>query len=378
MKSRLYFLKAVLAGILIFFLVSCGQDAGSGKLSEQFSALKPYQAQKASFRLLGQIPDNGDISIKLHNDQKEEIEAMLATSGDIDFTIDEVNANEIYFLVISGVHEKKEYWAQEIPLFVKDGTEFELVANVNADVAIAGVPYQLKIVGGGEEQQFLEEWNSAVYNQVIPSDEAGILLPAFKNFNQEFIEKNQLLISTFYLISQEQNYREHLEAYSDLYLRSSAEVQNSKYGVDFANHVHRITHAPNKIDFSKTLTARSSRLLPFEPEAFAEKEYLVLYIWASWEPKALAEIEEVERLVGAHENAELLYFSLDTRMSDWKPLTDQMGLKNSYMVRAESRQASIDQLYLTQLPRIIIVRPDGQIVEQDLNIAQLEAVLASL
>src|SRR5690606_34482894 len=128
-----------------------------------------------------------------------------------------------------------------------------------------------------------------------------------------------------------------------------------------------ITHAATEIDFSEILTARSSRLLPFQPETFADKEYLVLYIWASWEPKAAAPLEAVTQVVGGYENVALLYFSLDTRMSDWKPLTDNMELENSYMVRAETRQASIDQLYLTELPRIMIVKPDGQIVEQDLN-----------
>ncbi|HLW51076.1 MAG TPA: hypothetical protein VKZ78_08885, partial [Sphingobacteriaceae bacterium] len=96
------------------------------------------------------------------------------------------------------------------------------------------------------------------------------------------------------------------------------------------------------------------------------------------DPKAVAQLEEVAGAVRDHENAALLHFSLDTRMSDWKPLSDQMGLENSYMVRAETRQASIDQLYLTALPRIIVVRPNGQIVEHELSIEQLREVLANL
>lgn len=376
MKSKPYFLKSILAGIFAFLLVSCGQNSGSENLKTHFSVLKPYQSEEASFRLFGQMPGNGDVSIFLTDDRNVQLKSFVAISGSLDISLEDVNANEIYFLKISGMNENTGYWTQEVPLFVTDGAEFELIADTES--VNPGDPHYIKVSGGDEEQQFLEEWKFAVYNQVIPLNEEGNQFAAYKDFNQEFIEKGRSLISTFYLISLQKNYRDHLDAYSDLYLQSAPEVQNSKYGVDFANHVHRITHAPTKIDFSKILTARNSRLLPFEPGAFAEKEYLVLYIWASWDPKAVAQLEEVAGVVRDHENAALLHFSLDTRMSDWKPLSDQMGLENSYMVRAETRQASIDQLYLTALPRIIVVRPNGQIVEHELSIEQLREVLANL
>lgn len=362
--------------MIVFFLASCGQDAGSDGLSAHFSTLKPYQPEQASFRLVGQMPGNGDVSIILSNDKKDYIQSIMALSGSLDVVVEEVNDNEIYFLTISGMNENTGYWTQQIPLFVADGAEIELILDTESD--IPGDPHQIRVVGGGEEQQFLEDWNSKIYSQVIPLNEDGKSFAEYKNFSQEFIDKGQALMSTFYLISLQRNYSDHLEAYSDLYLQSAPDVQNSKYGVDFANHAHRITHAPNKIDFSKILTARNSRLLPFEPEAFAEKEYLVLYIWASWEPKAVAQLEEVASVVSDHGNAALLHFSLDTRMSDWKPLSDQMGIENSYMVRAETRQASIDQLYLTTLPRIIVVRSNGEIVKHELSIEQLSEVLTDL
>lgn len=362
--------------MFVFFLASCGQDSGADKLKTHFSALKPYYPEQASFRLFGQMPGNGDISIVLSNDKKGYVQSIVAISGSVDMVVEEVNANEIYFLTISGMNENTGYWVQEVPLFVTDGAEFELIADAEPDVP--GDPHQIRTVGGGEEQQFLEDWNSSIYSQVIPLNADGQSFAEYKNFSQDFIEMNKPLISTFFLISLQQNYKDHLEGYSNLYLQSPPEVQNSKYGVDFANHAHRINYALSKVDFSKILTARNSRLLPFEPGAFAEKEYLVLYIWASWDPKAVAQLEEVAGVVRDHENAALLHFSLDTRMSDWKPLSDQMGLENSYMVRAETRQASIDQLYLTALPRIIVVRPNGQIVEHELSIEQLRGVLANL
>lgn len=376
MKARFYFLKTIFAGIIAVSLLSCGQEKDADQIGTHFSALKPYQAAQTSFKLSAQLPGNGDISIYLSNDNKEHVETFMAIAGSLNVEVTEVNANEVYFLSVSGMNEKTGYWMQEVPLFVTDGAEFELVADTES--ANTGEPHVLKVEGGGEEQDFLEEWHSAAYNQVISLNEAGDQLGEIKNFNQEYIDKKQSLISTFYLISKERNHRAHMEAYTDFYLQSPAEVQNSKYGVDFANHMHRITHAATKIDFSEILTARSSRLLPFQPETFADKEYLVLYIWASWEPKAVAQLETVAQVVGGNDRAVLLYFSLDTRMSDWKPLTDNMELENSYMVRAETRQASIDQLYLTELPRIMIVKPDGQIVEQDLNVEQLDEVLAAL
>lgn len=362
--------------MFVFFLTSCGQDSDTQKLSAYFSALKPYYPEQTSIRLFGQMPGNGDINIFLADDRKVQFKTFVAISGSLDVVVEELNVNEIYILTVTGNNDETGYWSQKVPLFVTDRAEFELVADV--DAAVSGDPHYIRVSGGDEEQQFLEEWNFAVHNQAIPLNEEGNQFEAYHDFNQEFIDKGRSLISTFYLISLQRNYRDHLDAYSDLYIQSAAEVQNSKYGVDFANHAHRITHAPAKIDFSTILTARNSRLLPFEPEAFAEKEYLVLYIWASWEPRAVAQLQELANVVGEHENAALLHFSLDTRMSDWKPLSDQMGLENSYMVRAETRQASIDQLYLTTLPRIIVVRPDGQIVEHELSIDQLREVLANL
>lgn len=380
MKLRNYSLKTALFGALVFLFFSCGQNSdkdSTGELKETFGSLTAYQAQPASFRIFSQIPGNGDISIAVKADNRRDfITQLAALSGHLDATIDDLQANEICFLEISGMNDQTGYWRQVLPLFVVDGAEFELVAD--APPAGSTEPHQLRIKGGGEEQQFLEEWSWSLYNQAIPLSDDASSFEEYDNLNQEYIEKAKPLISTFYLISRERNHRDHLDEYSKLFLQAPEAVKNSKYAVDLANHIHRITHAPTTIDFSRILTARTSRVLPFEPGAFADKEYLVLYIWASWEPQAVAHLADLEKVVSSHDNVALLYFSLDTRMSDWKPLTDKMELENSYMVRAETRQASIDELYLTQLPRIMIVRPDGQIVEHDLTFEQLEKTLAAL
>lgn len=376
MKSLHIFKKLVVITVLGLILVACGgqQDQVNSNITAMFGSLRGYVGKATNITLRSNIPDNGNINIVLKDDKRRDIQTLIATNGQLETTIENLNVNEVYFVSVSGTNPESGYWVQVVPLFVLENGNFEIVAS--KENVVGNDPHVIKIQGGGEEQEFLETWNYAYGNEIVTFGEDGNFTE--RSITQEYIDQKKPLISTFYLITRMQNVKEKLNAYAQLYSEVPAHVQNSKYGVDIANHIHRISHAPSKIDFTKILTARTSRLLPFNVSDYADKNYLVLFIWATWEPTAVNQLEQVQEIVKQHSNAELLLFSLDSRMSDWKPFSDQRNLENSYMVRAETRQASIDLLYLTELPRILIVKPDGTVVEHEVEVTRLNEILGGL
>lgn len=375
MKSVYIFKKLGVFIVLGLILVSCGgqQDQVNSNITAKFGSLRGYVAKGTNITLRSNISDNGDITIVIKDDKNRDIQTLIASNGQLETTVENLNLNEVYYLSVSGTHPESGYWAQSVPLFVSENGAFEIIASTEDE---HNDPHLVKIQGGGEEQAFLQAWNYAYGNEIVLLDKDGNLTE--RSITQEYIDQKKPLVSTFFLITRLKNVKEKLNEYAQLYTESPADVQNSKYGVDIANHIHRISHAPSKIDFTKILTARTSRLLPFNVSDYADKNYLVLFIWATWDPTAVNQLEQVQEIVKKHSKAELLLFSLDTRMSDWKPFSDQRKLENSYMVRAETRQASIDLLYLTELPRILIVKPDGTIVEHEVEIDRLDEILSGL
>ncbi len=362
--------------VMCLMLISCGEEKKGANLAEQFSALKPYKLVTTSINMRVNIPDNGDVTVIVKDEDWKEVNKLVATGGQLETQLTGLNANEVYFLDVSGTHSSTGNWAQTVPLLVTENGNFEVVAVV--DQPYHQDPHSVKILGGGEEQEFLERWNDKYANAIVNLSDEGEFVNPHRNVNQEFINEKKPFIGTFFLIHEQKNVKEHLEEYAQLYLSAPPAVQQSKYGLDVYNQIYRITNAPKQIDFTKILTARTSRLLPFEIKDYTNSEFLVLYIWATWDPVSSSQLDAVQDIVQKYSHADLLYFSLDTRMSDWKPVSDDRKFEHSFMVRAETRQASIDLLYLTELPRILIVQPDGTVVENEVDITRLDEVLANL
>lgn len=366
---------------LLFMFAGCGQNEDSSA-DGQVSELQQYTPQNGTVHLMGNIENAGDIGfILMAANLKDTLQTFTAPQGELAYQIEGLAVNEIYMLEISGVNVDDRganiNWWYTLPIFLENGAELSLSPKPIAGADDYSTPYSFTIEGSGEEQQFLESWYRDY--SVVDMQESN---RAARNarINQEYINRESPLISTLFLISQQTDHRSNMDSYMQVYDKAPEHVKNSRYGIDLANRIYRINNYTTEIDMEELLAARTSQLYAFTPANHRDKSHWLLVFWASWDPTATIQVPTIHDLVQATGNTdiEVLYFSLDTRMSQWKPTTDEMQLPNSYMLRAEVRQQAIDQLYLTELPRYMIITPDGKVVENDLTYDELEAVIKAL
>lgn len=389
----------ILCILLLFF--SCANEAK--KQSETTVAKEAlYTPQTAEFNLKGSVANTSAITISLYNDaQSQELAKTTTTGGSFQLSAPNLAKNEVYFLHLQG----KTYipgldsidWIEKVPVFFADNTELSLV----------GSPYdgmeslskmRFHIEANGAEQQFLNEWQSVVdaktaeiENQITSTYALGggaakqsgkreNMETALNDISESFIALQKPLVSTLFLVSQRTDHRSKRGQYKEIYAQADDAVQQSKYGVDLFNRITRINNSIAKIDMDQMLVATDSKMLPFKIDNYEQKEYLVFSYWASWEAASIANLELVKSIVDSVNNEKigLIHLSLDDRYSVWKDLNDENKLEGSYMLRGEAKQKMIDSLYLSELPRYMVVKPDGTIVNSDVELGSLHAELSLL
>ncbi|HZH54546.1 MAG TPA: thioredoxin family protein [Sphingobacteriaceae bacterium] len=368
-----------LLGILILLLSACGQNEKSG--STELS-LQQYVPQTGSARITGSFEDMGDLNFILFGDnQRDTLQTFTAPGGQLDHSLSELPVNEVYFLEVEGARADDRgvdiKWWYTFPIFLEDGTELTLGQRDNPNTDVYVTPYHFYVDNAGEEQQFLEEWHADHhYDDQIETRTAQQIA----EINQDYISKADPGIGNLYLIYRQTDHRSNMDRYQSVYEDAPEQAQKSKYGIDLANRIYRIQNHTQEIDVAKLLASRTSQLHPFNPDLYSDKSYLLLVFWASWEPTAASQIPTIADVISesGKTDVEAIYLSLDTKMSLWKPMTDDMNLDNSFLLRAENRQQAIDELYLTELPRYMIITPDGKIIENDLAFEDLEATIAGL
>lgn len=361
----------------LLLLMACG---GSDNVQKGTQELQQYAPQVGTVHLHGNFADAGDLEFTLLSpSRKDTISTFQAAGGELDQQLEGIPTNEVYMLEIGGQNIDDRgaalNWWYTLPLFLEDGAELQLQAEPIADAEVWDNPFNFSVEGAGAEQSFLESWYSA-YSRT--GEQGGALRSA--QIDQEHIQKGEPLISTMFLISQQSDHRSKIDQYQALYDQAPDHVKQSKYGVDLANRIYRIHNPTDAIDVEKLFASRTSRLLPFKISDYSDKKHLLVVFWASWEAAAATEIPAARELVeqANKEDLEILYFSLDTKVSDWKPITDDWNLENSFMIRVEARQEAINQLYLTELPRYMVITPEGQVLEHDVPFENLESVIQSL
>lgn len=391
----------ILSALIAVLAWSCGSGSNSNKKD---ATLQNYQAKPASTHLRGYIDGVEELHFVLFNDRRTDTMVVFSVAGGaVDVILEKIPANEIYFLEIRGKAEGYEdqgvYWREVVPMYARDGSELELVA-VDDEEGASLSNRRFHLEGGGEEQDFLEAWHRAITEKMEELDDEVTLeytigssrevrsnrqaaesrRQARERINQEFIGQGKPLVATLFLISQGNDHRSKVDEYSEIYDKASAEVQQTKYGIDLNNRLIRITQFNPQLDFENLLSARTAQLANFDHAAYADREYLVITFWSSRFPQALEELPAVEKMIPETRTNEIsvIHFSLDAKMSAWKAASEEIGLSNSYLLRAEVRQDAIDELYLTELPRYMIVKSDGTVIENDVPFEDLEEVITSL
>lgn len=369
-------LKISAYSMFVLLFMACGGSDSNQKSTQE---LQHYEPQIGNVHLRGSFADAGDLEFTLLSpNRKDTVSSFRAPAGELDQRLEGIMTDEVYMLEIAGQNMDDRgaalKWWYTLPVFLEDGAELQLVAEPIADAQPWDNPFDFSVEGAGAEQSFLQSWYGA-YNRT--ADQGGISHSA--QIDQEFIQKGEPLVSTMFLISEQRDHRSKVDQYQAIYDQAPDHVKQSKYGVDLANRIYRIHNPTSEIDVEKLFASRTSRLLPFDINDYSDKKHLLVIFWASWEPAA-SQIPAVREMVeqANKEDLEVLYFSLDTKVSEWKPVTDEWKLENSFMIRVEARQEAINQLYLTELPRYMVITPAGQVVENDVAYDDLEGVIQSL
>lgn len=391
--------------LFLFTILAIGAwSCGSGDSNKRGTTLQTYQPKPASTHLRGFVEGVDELHFVLFNDRQTDTMVVFSVEGGaIDVILEKIPANEVYFLEIrgraDGYEEQTVYWREVVPMYAQDGAELELVSvETEDDYSLSNRRFHLE--GGGEEQDFLESWYRAVSEKQDELDDqishqfvigGGQQARAqrqaiesgrqeLEQINRDFIAQGKPLIATLFLISQENDHRSKVKEYEEIYDKVSAEARQTKYGIDLNNRLIRITQFNPQLDFENLLAARNSQLHNFDPASFADHEYLLITFWSSRFPQALEELPKVEELVSetGADHIAVIHFSLDAKMSAWKSASEKIELNNSYLLRAEVRQKAIDELYLTELPRYMVVKSDGTVVENDVPYEDLKEVIDAL
>src|SRR5690606_467766 len=112
--------------VMCLMLISCGEEKKGANLAEQFSALKPYKLVTTSINMRVNIPDNGDGTVIVKDEDWKEVNKLVATGGQLETQLTGLNANEVYFLGVSGTHSSTGNWEQTVPLLVTENGNFEV------------------------------------------------------------------------------------------------------------------------------------------------------------------------------------------------------------------------------------------------------------
>lgn len=334
-------------------------------------------------------------------DDRERTELASATTANGHFVLEVpgLATNEVYFLKLEG--KRRAFgmdglaWEERVPLYFSPSGEA---------VALQGKPYhgaesvsRMRFyVEGGEAQASLNEWQDAnnslvarIENQVSQEASLGGITSSKKRVQRESlragidriareaIATDSPNVATLFLVYRRNDHRDKHVAYQDIYARTAPSARQSKYGVDLARRIQKI-HAPvEAISIVGDSVLADGRLMPLDTAALGNPDYWLLYFWSSREKASVAGLEALQEALGESEpgRATSIFVSVDEVFSRWRARSQELGLAHSYFIRKESRQDLINALYLTEVPRIVLMRPDGSVLDDDVDLASLPSTL---
>lgn len=328
------------------------------------------------------------------DDEKDSILSVVPEKGEFRLKLDTANLNEVYFLKLVGQSTKRGTsgltWEALIPILASPSVELELVQKAfNHPGSISKVAFSIQ--GGGEEQALLNDWHTAL--AALEAEEEGQMqsytlggtgvtkvagkkklskTPA--SITEDFIQKKQPLVSSFYLLSRAGKQRQYADEYQGLLKQASTVVKQSKYGLDFAQRLEKVQTKIKQLDLPKEVVATDARLSEIPWSSFNDRKYLLLSFWNSADEVSAKAIKQLEKDAPDLEKKgiDVLPISMESQFSKWKENTEGLGFKYSYRMRNEAQQDLINTLYLSELPRFVLVKPSGEVIDDDFNLERLK------
>lgn len=398
-KNRLYIF---LFSLVITFCNSCGQSPNDTAKGEENTLPEyVYRPKQATFLLKSELPYPTGFNVTLYDDKAStEIASVESADGKFELKVDSLAEREVYFVKLRGTRRAFNVdgmsWEETVPVFFEGGQSYQLQSTpYNGPESVSRARF---FVEGGAEQTLLNQWQSAINqgiadleNQVsnmMKSSAASGKEVGTRAANEYQIRQRETAkhitagdptVANLYLIYLQNDHRSKHGHYQELYASADKGAQDSKYGVDLMQRITRVTTPLDSIDVAADLNLADKQLMPLDTLKYGEYHYWLLFFWNK--PADLKSGLPAFKDALAHVDSSAvlpIYISMDERFSRWREHSDDMGLTNSFIVRRESQQALIDLLYLTETPRYLIMKPTGEVVQDDIALDDLEAVLSAL
>jgi|GEM_PF-2012373 len=353
-----------------------------------------YKPQKGTLSVVSKTSNPELKSVSLFKDNKQDsVTSVTPKNGEFTLKADSADLNEVYFIKITGKSTKRGTsgiaWEESIPVLAIPSTSLELVQkNFNHVGSISKVNFSIQ--GGGKEQELLNDWHTAL--AVLKAEEEGqteqyaiggasvTKVAGKKNLSktpvsitEDFIGQHKPLISSFYLISNVGKQRQYAQEYEKLLEQGSDTVKRSKYGLDLAKRLAQIQTKIKQLDLKKQVVATDTHLSEVPWDSFKNRKYLLLSFWNSADQASAKAVKELENATPElqKKGIEVLPISMENRFTKWKENTENLGFKHNYRVRNEAQQDLINTLYLSELPRLVLVKPNGEVINDDFELQQL-------
>lgn len=383
--------------ICLLFLATACQRRGQQQ-DEQEKGNKQdytYKPEKGSLLVVSNVsnPELKKVSL-FKDDGKDSITSITTDNGKFKLQLDTANVHEVYFIKIEGKSTKQGTnglaWEAIVPVLADPSTSLELVQKpFNHVGSISKVAFSIE--GGGEEQALLNDWHTAL--AVLEAEDegqvqqyaiggSGVTKVAGKrqlaktpgSITEDFIGKQKPLISSFYLLSREGKERQYAEEYQNVLEQASDAVKRSKYGLDFAKRLALLQTKVKQLDLEKQVVATDVRLSEISWDSFKDRKYLLLSFWNSADQASASAVKQLEKAAPGLEKKgiDVLPISMESQFSKWKENVKSFDFKHNYRMRNEAQQDLINTLYLSELPRFVLVKPTGEVIDDDFSLNQLE------
>ncbi len=385
-------------GILLFCLLlmsACQNPKQPGVQEKDQKQDYVYEPQKGALRIVSTVTNPEIKRVTLFRDnEKDSVTSVVPESGKFTLSAEDIAANEVYFLKLTGVSAKQGTsglsWEERVPVLALPSGELELTQQAfNHAGSISKVKFSVQ--GGGDEQQLLNDWQTALVELQAEEDgkmehftlkPSGATKVAGKqgssrnpaSVTQDFIREQKPLISSLYLISRYGKHRQYAKDYQAILDKSTDPVKSSKYGLDLARHLDRIQTKVQQLDLEKQVVATDARLAEIPWDSFKDRKYLLLSFWNSSNQSAVKAMQELKSAAPELESKgiDVVLISMESQLSTWRDASKDLNFKYNYKMRNEAQQDLIDTLYLSELPRLVLVTPDGEVIDDDLSLGQVK------
>lgn len=361
-----------------------------------------YNPYRSKITIKSNIDYPTGFQATLYDDrERDELASVIAEDGTFVMGIPNIAMNEVYFLKLTG--ERSAFgrnglaWEERVPIYATSGSQtYELLSKPYAGIeSVSKARFYIEGDGVQETlngwQEKINNYTATLENEIAQQVTLGRITSTNKlsrretlnegltRISKEFVfADNPNLVSVF-LIYRQNDHRQQYDAYKRVYSQVPITAQQSKYGADLSRRFAKIDTPIDSLVLNGRSILADGRLMPLDTAALGEYSYWLLYFWSTRNNTSISGIPEIYRAIGEQQSDHIVpvFISVDEVFSHWRGRSEELGLEHSYLIRRESRQAMVNALYLDEVPRMLLIRPDGVVVEEDLDLQELSAILAS-